>query len=234
MAAITKVNRKRRSDHGTVQMTPRDLVILRWIGDQYAIRLDHLASLAGRESEADLKIEGELARPSVQRLYNRWLKAGWIEKRKLFAADPQWVWLTKAGLKDVGLEYAYRVPSIARLAHIYAVNAVRLAIEAKLKGQAHWCSDRQVNLERKERGSRHVVDAEVVYPDKQIKVAIEVELTQKTKKSLEAVLAELQREYTAVWYFIAEECYAPVAQVIEAQPSSKKTFAIYHLRDYGG
>ena len=230
----TRRSPKRRSDFGSVQMTERDLVVLRWIGEQYAVRVDHLAVLAGRESDSELQTAEQLARPTVQQLYNRYLKAGWVEKRKLLAADPQWIWLTKAGLKQVGLDYPYRVPSIARLQHIYAVNAVRLAIEAKIGDKTVWVSDRKINQERKERGRQHIVDGEVHYTTKAIRVAIEVEITQKTKKSLQAILAELEGEYQVVWYFLSDQCYNAVSQVIQEQPNHQRTFVVYRLRDYGG
>ena len=82
--------RKKRSDYGTVQTTERDMSILKWIGEMYVVRVDHLQVLAARLSEdTDIQAKGELSFSGIQYLYNRWLKAGWIKKEKIFAADPQ-------------------------------------------------------------------------------------------------------------------------------------------------
>jgi hypothetical protein len=44
-----KQPRKPRCDRGQIQVTERDLWVLRWIGEQYAVRLDHLQELLGRK-----------------------------------------------------------------------------------------------------------------------------------------------------------------------------------------
>ena len=36
----------RRSDYGQVRATERDLYLLKWIGEQYAVRVDQLKELA--------------------------------------------------------------------------------------------------------------------------------------------------------------------------------------------
>ena len=213
--------RKTRSDKGQVRATERDLKIMTYIGEQYAISLNHLKQL--------LEIEkGKmLSESTVQRLCVRWQSAGWIEKQKLLAYRPQWVWLTKYGLQEMGLDYPYRSPSLARLNHIYYANAVRLHIEEKHGDGVEWRSERLVNVERKVDKKKHVVDGELMFRGEVI--AIEVELSKKSKKRLFSILSELRRDYKYVWYFSADGCYKTVKEAIERIPNHRETFVLYSL-----
>ena len=113
-----------------------------------------------------------------------------------------YVWPTRKGLDVVGAPYQYKKPAESRLRHIHAVNEVRFWVEerAKKKGDSlEWFSDRDVNFDRNAEGKKHKVDAEVLYNG--LKVAVEVELTQKTKTRLKEVFTELSVDYKRVWYF---------------------------------
>lgn len=222
-------SRKRRSDFGTSKTTVRDLVVLEWIGEQYAISGDHLQELLTRESERKKKIrEGKLSPRAVRWVLQRWENNGWIERRKLLVEQPQWIWLTKKGLKTVGLNYKYMEPSVSRLNHIWYVNAVRLHVERKKGSKAHWVSERQVMSQRE--GKRgHLVDSEVIYQDTQI--ATEVELVQKSAKRLKRILWGLKRDYQAVWYFVAEDCYTALATALKSVDRKGETFVVYRLAD---
>jgi hypothetical protein len=54
---------------------------------------------------------------------------GLAESERL-GPGPAWVWLTRSGLQACGVRYSAGPPALARLAHIRAVTAVRLAFEA--------------------------------------------------------------------------------------------------------
>lgn len=211
----------RRSDYGQVRATERDLYLLKWIGEQYAVRVDQLRELA------QVYKGSELSAPTIKWLVSRWKEAGWVEKQVLLAGHPQWVWLTREGYRDAGLEYPYARPSVSRLRHIYHTNAVRLWIERRSRGKAQWTSDRSVNPERKAEGKRHFIDGEVFYEDRNI--ALEVELTQKSRTRLDSILSELKKDYEAVWYFASPECYTAVKAAIESVPGHEETFVLYRL-----
>lgn len=213
----------RRSDYGQVRATDRDLYLLKWIGEQYAVRVDQLKELAEVYKGSGLSV------PTIKWLTNRWREAGWVEKQVLLSGQPQWVWLTREGYKDAGLEYPYARPSVSRLKHIYYTNAVRLWIEKRSRGEALWTSDRSINPERKLEGKRHFVDGEVFYEDKRI--ALEVELTQKSRPRLDSILRELKKDYEAVWYFASIECYTAVKNAIESVPGHQEIFVLYHLEN---
>ena len=85
----------------------------------------------------------------------------------MIGPGPAWCWLTPAGMRAAGLRFAARQPPLARLAHIRAVLAVRIALEASEEfaaGSAWWRSERRI---RAAAGltKEHVPDAEVHWPD---------------------------------------------------------------------
>lgn len=224
---LQKQKRKRRSDYGSVILTARDLAILKWIGEQYAIRFDHLQVLATRYS-ADLPNE-VLGYHGVYGLSSRWVKLGLVERKKIFVGHPMWLWLTKKGLETAGLDHPYKVPAISRFAHIHAVNGVRLHVEAKAGDSAKWICEREANVLRKEAGQKHLIDGLVEYPDEI--VGVEVELTQKRQTRLDSILKELRANYQSVWYFASEEAYGAVESAIKRQPDhdEEETFILYRL-----
>lgn len=224
-----KSKRKRRSDYGSVILSTRDFALLQWIGEQYAIRFDHLQVLATRHS-ADLPSE-MLGYHGVYGLSSRWVKAGLVERRKIFVGHPMWLWLTKKGLETTGLEHPYKVPAISRFAHVHAVNSVRLYVEERLGDNARWICEREVNVKRKEEGQTHLVDGLVEYLDDNEVVAVEVELTQKRQQRLDSILRELRSNYKSVWYFASNEAYSAVESAIKRLPDhdEEETFILYHL-----
>ena len=221
--------RKRRSDYGSVILTQRDLAILKWIGEQYAIRFDHLQVLAPRYSEGLSK--DALGYHAIYGLSSRWVKLGLAERKKIFVGHPMWFWLTKKGIEAVGLDAPYKVPAISRFAHVHAVNSVRLYVEDRVGDSARWTCEREANALRKETGQKHLVDGLVEYPDENELVAIEVELTQKRQRRLNSILKELRANYKSVWYFASDESYNAVESAIKRLPDhdEEETFILYRL-----
>lgn len=167
----------------------RQAQALLFIGDMYAVQLDQLA--------AKLGISQRAAGSAV----SKWLAAGLIQAERL-SAGPRWIWLTRAGLRSCGLPYQASKPGLSRLAHLRAVTAVRLALEAApayTAGDAHWRSERRIRTRAGGTlGSReHLPDAEVHWPDGTAAAwagecwAIEAELTRKTLTRTTAIMREL-------------------------------------------
>ena len=227
---------KRRSDHGTFRASERDLYLLRWIGDQFAVDTDQMKILMNRWKQThEPDWQGEsLSDETVKYLIKRWRRAGWVESRTLLAGEPPWVWLSKGGLEALGLEYPAYEPAVGRLNHIYYVNMVRLYIERRLGDEVRWISERQINTERKEQGKRHLVDGEAIYQDTVI--GVEVEQTQKSRRRLASIVRELREDYEAVWYFVAgtamEAVQDEIAKLEGATNQNEwETFVIYPLAD---
>jgi hypothetical protein len=156
----------------------------------YGLQLDQLAELRGDRTVRQARA-----------LVTRWLNAGLAETGGL-SSGPPWVWLTKAGVRACGLQYAAAVPALGRLEHIRAVTAVRLALQAVpgyRDAGAHWRSERRLRARLGGRlGLRdHLPDAEVHWPDGTAVRwagecwAFEAELTAKTVVRTTAIMREL-------------------------------------------
>jgi hypothetical protein len=97
----------------------------------------------------------------------RWRSAGYVATARL-GAGPPWCWLTRAGLAVTGQPYIPALPAAARLAHIRAVLAVRLSLEASpayRDGRAWWRPERRIRAAIGGRATGHIPDAEVSWPD---------------------------------------------------------------------
>ncbi len=170
----------------------------------YGVQLDQLA--------ARLTVSEVRARA----LAARWREQGYAESARLGPGGP-WVWLTRDGLLACGLPYRPAPPALARLAHLRAVTAIRMALESApgyLTAGAYWRSERRL---RARMGGRvplreHLPDGEVHWPDTGGRGpdggapdggpgaappwagecwAIEAELTRKTVRRTAAIMAEI-------------------------------------------
>jgi hypothetical protein len=110
----------RRSDAGTVQFTARDITDLMLTGDMYGAPYDLLATALGVKAA---RLRG---------ITCRWRKAGLAETGRI-GPGPAWCWLTPAGMRAAGMRFPARRPPLARLAHIRAVLASRLSLEASVE-----------------------------------------------------------------------------------------------------
>jgi hypothetical protein len=162
--------------------------------EMYGLQLDQLAALL---AVADRRASAIAA---------RWVRDGLAETGRL-GPGGRWLWLTKAGLASCGLAYTPAAPALSRLAHIRAVTAVRLALEAApgyAAGGAWWRGERRIRARLGGRlGVReHLPDGEVHWPEFPAPAeiapawagecwAIEAELTPKTVARTAAIMHEL-------------------------------------------
>ena len=196
--------RKRRADAGSVRLSERDGQLLRLIGEQYAITVDQLARLIGRT-------------PRTGRwLRDRWRRAGWVESRQLTAAGPSFLWLTRAGTRVAGSPFRTWRPNAALASHIEAVTEVRLLSEQH--GLGLWVCERALakSLCFATPVRAHLPDAVIATGDGRI--AVEVELTLKSRARLEALLLELGRDYDRVWYFAVPSLVPRLRELAAALP----------------
>jgi hypothetical protein len=146
---------------------------------------------------AFLGVRAERARGIVA----RWRRAGYAATGRL-GPGPAWCWLTRSGLAVTGQRYAPARSALGRLAHIRAVLAVRLSMEASAAyrdGRAWWRSERRIRAAAGGRVGRtgHVPDAEVSWPDVPgsnypgQRWAIEAELTPKPLARTTAIMSGL-------------------------------------------
>jgi hypothetical protein len=168
----------------------RDADALIFAADMYGVQLDQLALLARGE---------RAARAAVA----RWRELGYVETARL-GPGPAWLWVTKAGLASCGLSYTPAQPALSRLAHIRAVVAARIALEATSgyeRAAAFWRCERRIRSRHGVGVRQHLPDAEVHWPDgspPEAPVAwagecwaVEAELSPKTVARTVAIMREI-------------------------------------------
>lgn len=205
--------RKERSDKGKIQITDRDIAVLTWIGEQYAVRLDTLQKLLGREATQETVTPGLVGERGAQRVVDRWERAGLVKSKKFFYRKPPWVWLTAHGLRQMGLDYKPKDPKVSMLNHMHDINEVRVRIERQLGPEATWRSERALRKERHGDKVYHVPDGEVRYQGGFF--AVEIELTQKASDRIEAIVRKLEAQYDGVWFFVSDTARRPVESTVK-------------------
>ena len=122
--------------------------------EMYGLQLDQLAALTGGER-------------SARAAASRWRELGYAETAQLSPGAP-WLWVTKAGLDACGLGYRPGKPALARLTHIRAVAAARIALESTdgyQAASAFWRCERRIRSRHGVGVRQHLPDAEVHWPD---------------------------------------------------------------------
>jgi hypothetical protein len=170
-------------------LAERDIAGLLFVADMYGVQLDQVAAVLG---------VGESRARSIT---TAWRRARYAQSARLGPGGP-WIWLTRAGLAACGLPYPATTPALSRLAHLRAVTAVRLALEAASgyrAAGAFWRSERRLRARIGGRlGLRqHVPDGEVHWPDSGQAAwagecwAVEAELTRKTVARTATIIREV-------------------------------------------
>ena len=189
--ATRRTRRRKRADAGSVRASQRDLELLRFTGEQFALTLPQLARLMGRSEHA------------ARWLRSRWQRAGWAQGRALLVGEPVFVWLMRRGLSAASLDYSVWKPNPGALAHIAAVTEVRLYLREQ-RPDALWISERELARDAKQElggFGAHRPDGLLVDQDREL--AIEVELTQKRRSRAERIMREQLARYGGLVYFAA-------------------------------
>ena len=190
-----------RRDKGHIRLNPRDLTILTWIGDQYAIRLDCLQVLLGRSAQQATKVEGTVSESTARQVIDRWKQEDLVATRKFFYREPEWIWLTAHGLHQMDFSFKLWPPKVGMLSHFHLVNQVRLRTEHTYEPLQQWRGERLLRQEHRGNTQFHVPDGEVV-TNKQEVIAIEVERTLKSRPRVQEIIKKLSRDYQRVWFFV--------------------------------
>jgi hypothetical protein len=170
---------------GDAVLRRRDLDVLAWVAEQYAVRLDQLEPLLGCSR-------------TVQRSVARMREAQLAETRRLLVGEPAWLLPTAAGLRACGSSFRVWQPRLGLMAHVAAVTEVRLHIREHAPGSI-WVCERTMARER--RSDQHLPDA-LALLERQ-RVAVEVELTVKSRRRVTGILDELSARFDSVVYFCA-------------------------------
>jgi hypothetical protein len=228
-----EVKRIQRSDKGRVLLTPRDLVTLPWIAEQYTARLDQIGRLLGREAQRTTQQAGVVQITTANRVLRRWLAAGLVKSKYVMAREPPWVYLTTRGLHELGLPYRVYTPTAVMINHHYWTNQVRLWVEHEYPTD-RWISERTLLKQREgtDEKSRHLVDGEIQRFDEdgdETVIAVEVELTVKAAQRSQAIMEELAEAYDGIWYFTNAASHDAVCRTINTL--SKEVRQRFRVRD---
>ena len=219
----------RRADAGEVRIGRRDIDGLLLCAEHYGAPYDLLAAALGAQPA---RLRGITA---------RWRKAGYAATGRL-GPGPAWCWLTPAGMTAAGLGYPATRPALARLAHIRAVLAARLWLQASPawhQGQAWWHSERRIRAAAPGPvgSGGHLPDAEIHWPSLPASPyagqvwAVEVELTPKPLARTTRIMAGLTgpARYAQVLYLTAPAARPVVTRSAGAIPPGQQARVV--IRD---
>lgn len=210
---------RRNGKQPSVLLTPRDVSAMRWISEQFAVRVDQLPRVLTEGTQ-------EVSRRTCRGVLERWTSADFVTRQKIFAREPAWVWLTRHGSNACGGSFKLWVPKFGNLNHVYWVNEIRLRTAIK-HPDVLWVCERSIRKEQA-RGL-HVPDAELVSSDGG-RVAVEVELTQKSAARACAIARELASRYSTIWFFTTDRIERTISRAIGVlAPGEQEKFRIYSL-----
>jgi hypothetical protein len=214
--------RKVRHDIGTLRLSQRDIDALLLCGEHYGAPYDLLAGTL------------RISHGAVTQLVARWRGAGYVANARL-GPGPAWCWLTRDGMTATGLGFPAARPALSRLAHIRAVLAARLWLEASPAWplwQAWWHSERRLRAGHPTVGRKeHVPDAEIHWPSIEGSPyagqvwAVEVELTPKPSARTTRIMTGLlsPMRYAQVVYLISPAARSVVIRAVAALPAGEQT-----------
>jgi len=232
-----KKPRATREDKGIPRLEERDLIVLRWVLQMYAVRFDQLQVLLARHSPKQEELsDPEHVSPSTVRTHlRRWKALGLTLHRKILAAkeDPLWCWITPHGLRFLAFEehpdgepviYSYYEPKEKELKHMYLINQARLYIEKHYPTYT-FRSERQLRREQNARPKaikqKHLTDGLIFRPDGRA-IALEVERWDKAADKLPGILQQLTQSYHRTWYFVSKRARTAVAKAVAKLPEQER------------
>lgn len=231
-ASISKVHRS-HINKGP-QITPRLEELFRIAGQQGALSYDHVQRWCAQLSPEPgrMKVPGKLSVERTRKILRPWLDEELLCYRVILSRQKAWLWLSQKGIRYCGLNMRYYEPSPASLAHLHAVNEVRLLLANRRPGDT-WRSERELRVELNstaEGTRRHLPDAELC-TDKGM-IAIEIELTIKSQHRLHEIILDLasNTRYYTVWYFCSDQVRQALAKEMEQLPhKARAMFRLYNL-----
>jgi hypothetical protein len=210
-----------------VRLTERDLRVLTWVGEQYAVDLDVLGLLLARWSPGSVAAgsRGPLARSQAGRLE----RAGCASRRTVLGRP--WLVPTRAGIGFAGLPYGAWEPVGWKLAHLATVARLRLCMEGE-HPEAAWESERAIRARWHGTGARvRIPDGALTMPDGR-RIAVEVELHRKARHRYAPIVAEQDPAWDECWWFTRPADSAWVRAVLAELPKpARPVHGVWTLPD---
>jgi len=182
-------------------------------------------------------------------LVNDWVAWGLAERRHAIDDMPDWVFPTEEGLRWLGLPYTHIDFPAGELAHIYAINEIRLFLMRASKIPPYvWTSERELEMREplKRRGlilphrpdgvMTLEADGQIDLHGETIRlragehIAVEGERTRKEFDEIGGILPDLLANYDRAWYFAASGAYDAVSKMrAQLPPDQQRRIQIFRL-----
>jgi hypothetical protein len=205
-----------------VQVTTRDLSVLRVIGEQYAVRFDQLQKLLGAQAgrgKNPVRTPGVLSLRAVRDWVSRMEAIEAVQTHKPYRGQPPYLWLTGMGLALAGLDFAPMRPAVSTFTHLYWCTQARLFMSVR-RAEDVWIGERQLRREHAQvahgKKQKDVPDAHLQTAKGVI--AIEIELTAKQADRTRVIVRQRAAEYYTVWYFCGLETFARIEAAKQQLP----------------
>jgi predicted transcriptional regulator len=200
-----------------MQLTARDLDILRFINDFGFCEMPHINQRFGLKHPRNYQIMGRLIHSELVKC-----DAIFYRRHRMFR-------LTGKGAKYTDLPALHRV-ALGNFKHNLSLIEVYLKLRA-LYSEATWISERALKHDKYFKGvgqHGHVSDGILLLNDRQ--VAIEVELTSKGKNRWEKILNAYSAELSIneVWYYATQA----VSQSLCALASKMPFIKVFDLNEF--
>jgi hypothetical protein len=215
-----------RRDRGT-HLQQRDRDVMRFIGEQKAVRYDQLRVLLAAHPTAAVEGRVYLSDTRTREQIERWEADGYaIYNTKL--DRPGWIYLTKRGLYHAGLPARYEEPKAESLPHLFWINETRFYLAKRFghSSKFEWQSERMIEITRKayleeQKVARahgddivipsryttwHTPDAILSFEDEEERtwvIAIEVELSGKGARRWQDIFEAMYRSYDQILYYVS-------------------------------
>lgn len=187
---------------------------------------DHLHRLLAHFGDSPRKDTDKVSYSATLNAVQRWLQLGLIDTpQKILRGYTTHVWLSRRGLHQLELPYAYYVPKPSRIPHFYAVNAVRYHLQ-RFNFSALWESERTLKLQHDrsplpEATRRRTLPDAVLHVANVPTIAVQVLEQQKLDTSYkiqDAIhnLSLIAREYTRLWCFVPFETLPTLQQMVNS------------------
>ena len=259
MSPSSKNKRQARSDKGHVQLTRRDLDLLRLIGEQTAYCFDQLQGWLARHPDSQSTDPMCLSESRTSALLQRLQKSGLLVYRKVLYDEPGWVWCTARGIFHAQLPCRFHEPALAELEHLFWVNETRALVEASdgARPGFRWESERLIRATREHLRARlkqepalwipweyrgaHRPDALLRYRESADQgvperiCAIESELHRKGYEMWHKIFLELTRYYDEARYYVPAEIKGALLGALErfqreeSGQERRQSIAVYDL-----
>jgi len=188
--------RKTRKDKSQPQWTPRDRFLWEYIGHMRAMRFDQVRRLTARKSESE--VEGGLLSVSrTSEIIDRWELKKIAVYRRVYHRQGGWVYLTRRGLMEAGLDFRSEAPSDRSLEHLYWITEVRMHLEDEHGEKMQWISERSIQAEQEQRKAgqkrSHIPDGILILPGKDGKtqtIDIEVQVSKPAPGEVQEVMSD--------------------------------------------